>query len=211
MARDNTVKYHWRVLQLLPGAERPSYAGLRVDVLQRADGELMIRYQGEAVDYQEGPLPSSALWGADSACSTDPEPQGGADGVVNSHLNEAQRERLSILESAAQEEAERRAGRTKPVPHQLRRTPTETQQAHWEAIQQAREQGFSLGPSPGTWGWLKIQRRNTQLQRARPPRNSAPRSEPRRRPRPDHQPPPTKPGDLFAFHLRDCLRSISEN
>ena len=29
VARDNTVKYHWRVLQLLPGAERPSYAGLR--------------------------------------------------------------------------------------------------------------------------------------------------------------------------------------
>ena len=76
VARDNTVKYHWRVLQLLPGAERPSYADLRVDVLERADGELMIRYQGEAVDYQEGPLPSSALWGADRACSTDPEPQG---------------------------------------------------------------------------------------------------------------------------------------
>ena len=144
MARDNTVKYHWRVLQLLPGAERPSYAGLRVDVLERADGELMIRYQGEAVDYQEGPPPSSALWGADSACSTDPEPQGVADGVVNSHLNEAQRERLSILESAAQEEAERRGGKTKPVRHQLRRTPTETQQARWEAVQQAREQGLSL-------------------------------------------------------------------
>ena len=30
VARDNTVKYHWRVLQLLPGSERPSYAGLRV-------------------------------------------------------------------------------------------------------------------------------------------------------------------------------------
>ena len=62
VARDNTVKYHWRVLQLLPGAKRPSYAGLRVDVLERADGELMIRYHGEAVDYQEGPPPSSALW-----------------------------------------------------------------------------------------------------------------------------------------------------
>ena len=45
VARDNTVKYHWRVLQLLPGAERPSYAGLRVDVLERADKELMIRYR----------------------------------------------------------------------------------------------------------------------------------------------------------------------
>ena len=55
VARDNTVKYHWQVLQLLPGEERPSYAGLRVDVLERADGELMIRYQGEAIDYQQGP------------------------------------------------------------------------------------------------------------------------------------------------------------
>ena len=79
VVRDNTVKYHWRVLQLLPGAERPSYAGLRVDVLERADGELLIRYQGEAVDYQEGPPPSSALWGAASACSPGPEQQEGAD------------------------------------------------------------------------------------------------------------------------------------
>ena len=33
VARDNTVKYYWRVLPLLPDRERPSYAGLRVDVL----------------------------------------------------------------------------------------------------------------------------------------------------------------------------------
>ena len=154
VARDNTVKYHWRVLQLLPGAERPSYAGLGVDVLERADGELMIRYQGEAVDYQEGPPPSSALWGAASASSPGPEQQEGAGGVVNSHLNEAQRERLAALklsESSDEDEANDedvatrgRGGKTKPVRHQLRRTPTETQQARWEAVQQAREQGLSL-------------------------------------------------------------------
>ena len=72
VARDNTVKYHWRALQLLPGAERPSYAGLRVEVLERADGELLLQYQGEAVDFQEGPPPSSVLWGADTGCSPDP-------------------------------------------------------------------------------------------------------------------------------------------
>ena len=154
VVRDNTVKYHWRVLQLLPGAERPSYAGLRVDVLERADGELMIRYQGEAVDYQEGPPPSSALWGAASACTSGPEQQEGADGVVNNHLNEAQRERLAALESSESSDedetndedvaAKGRGGKTKPVRHQLRRTPTETQQARWEAVQQAREQGLSL-------------------------------------------------------------------
>ena len=154
VVRDNTVKYHWRVLQLLPGAERPSYAGLRVDVLERADGELMIRYQGEAVNYQEGPPPSSALWGAASACSPGPEQQEGADGVVNSHLNEAQRERLAALESSESSDDDEandedvatrgRGGKTKPVRRQLRRTPTETQQARWEAVQQAREQGLSL-------------------------------------------------------------------
>ena len=95
VARDNTVKYQWRVPQLLPGAERPSYAGLRVEVLERADGELLIRYHGEAVDFQEGPPPSSALWGAASVCTSGPELQKGAAGVVNSHLNEAQRERLA--------------------------------------------------------------------------------------------------------------------
>ena len=151
VARDNTVKYQWRVLQLLPRAERPSYAGLRVEVLERADGELMLRYQGEAVDFQEGPPPSSALWGADTGCSPDPELQEVADGTASSHLNEAQRERLATLESSDQDEvnvggrgAKRRGGKAKPVRHQLHRTPTPTQQARWEAVQQAREQGFSL-------------------------------------------------------------------
>ena len=39
VGRDNTVKYNWRVLQLLPDQERTSYAGLRVEVLERPDGE----------------------------------------------------------------------------------------------------------------------------------------------------------------------------
>ena len=60
VARDNTVHYQWRALQLLPGAERPSYAGLRVEVLARADGELIIRYQGETVEFQEGKPSASA-------------------------------------------------------------------------------------------------------------------------------------------------------
>ncbi len=151
VARDNTVKYQWRVLQLLPGVERPSYAGLRVDMLERADGKLLIRYQGEAVDFQEGPPPSSALWGAAGGCTAVTEPQEAADGVVYSHMSEAQRGRLAALEPAHDEgtgvegkAVKRRGGKAKPVRHQLRRTPTPTQQARWEAVQQAREQGFSL-------------------------------------------------------------------
>ena len=74
-----------------------------------------------------------------------------ADGVVSSYLNEAQRERLAALESSDQDEvnvegkaAEGRGGKAKPVRHQLHQTPTPTQQARWEAMQQAREQGLSL-------------------------------------------------------------------
>ena len=152
VARDNTVKYHWRVLQLLPWEQLPSYAGLRVDVLERADGELMIRYQGEAVDFQEGPPPSAALWGAPSACSHSPEQQEGADGVVSSHLNEAQRKLLAALEPSESPDDDEdeyvatrsRSGKAKPLRHKLRRTPTETQQARWEAVQQAKEHGLSL-------------------------------------------------------------------
>ena len=132
-----------------------------MDVLERADGELMIRYHGEAVDFQEGPSPSSALWGADSGCSPGLELQEATDGVAHSHLNVAQRERLYILESADKEASEGRGAKGKPIRHQLHRTPTSTQQARWEAVQLAREQGLSLRPSPGTWAWLATPWGNT--------------------------------------------------
>ena len=48
VGRDNTVKYRWRTLQLLPGTDRPSYAGAVVDVLEGL-----------------GRLPGSAARGAD--------------------------------------------------------------------------------------------------------------------------------------------------
>ena len=162
VTRDNTVKYQWRVLQLLPGAERPSYAGLQVEVLERADGELLIRYQGEVVDFQDGPPASSALWGAGSGCSSDPEQEKIADGVAISHLNQAQQALLSTLASADQDDVNvdgvatrRRGGKEKPLRHQLHRTPTATQQARWEALQYARQQGLSLRAISRTLGIAK--------------------------------------------------------
>ena len=44
------------------------------------------------------------------------------------------------------------AAKGKPLRHQLRRTPTATQQARWEAVQKAQEAGdCPCGPSPGNW------------------------------------------------------------
>ena len=151
VGRDNTVKYHWRVLQLLPGMERPSYAGLQVEVLERADGELMIRYHGETVDFQESSQPLSSLWGEVDPRSLDSEPQQVADGKANGHLNQAQRELLAALESSHEAKVKVKnvstkgnAGKGKPARHQLHRNPTQSQQARWEAVQQAKSQGISL-------------------------------------------------------------------
>jgi hypothetical protein len=43
VAKDNTVQYHGRTLQLFPDLERPSYAGARVEVQERLDGSLLVR------------------------------------------------------------------------------------------------------------------------------------------------------------------------
>ena len=58
LLRDNTVKYRWRTLQLLPGMERPSYAGTVVEVLEGLDGQLAVRYQGEINPQPGGAAPS---------------------------------------------------------------------------------------------------------------------------------------------------------
>ena len=151
VARDNTVHYHWRVLQLLPGAERPSYAGLRVEVLERTDGELLIRYQGGIVDFQEGEPPASALWGEGTGRSPDLEDIEGAVGQPSSYLDRDQRKLLAALDSSVEKRAKSRkasgkgrARKGEPVRHQLHRTPTPTQQARWVAVQQAKSRGLSL-------------------------------------------------------------------
>ena len=46
VARDNTVRFQLHTLQLLPGPERPSYAGAAVEVLKGLDGRLAVRHEG---------------------------------------------------------------------------------------------------------------------------------------------------------------------
>jgi len=61
VARDNTVKYSWRTLQLLPGPDRLSYAGAMVEVHERLDGSLSVVYQGRAIPNREAPPRRSVL------------------------------------------------------------------------------------------------------------------------------------------------------
>ena len=55
--------------------DRLSNARLQVEVLERADGQLMINYHGERVDFQESPQPLSSLWGATTTRSAGSELQ----------------------------------------------------------------------------------------------------------------------------------------
>ena len=55
VAKDNTVQYHGRALQLFPSVERPSYAGAWVEVQERLDGRLPVRYRHQILTPQEAP------------------------------------------------------------------------------------------------------------------------------------------------------------
>ena len=72
VARDNTVKYHWRTLQLLPSPQRPSYAGARVEVLERPGGELAVRHQGETIPSRLAPPRAGVLRERRSELARDP-------------------------------------------------------------------------------------------------------------------------------------------
>ena len=60
VAKDNTVRFQLHTLQLLPGLERPSYAGATVEVLEGLDGRLSVRHEGRILAAQEAP-PSPVL------------------------------------------------------------------------------------------------------------------------------------------------------
>ena len=81
VARDNTVKYRWRTLQLLPGTERRSYAGAAVDVLEGLDGQLAVRYQGEVIASQEAPPRPGILRSFNGSSSHRPSAHGGLNGL----------------------------------------------------------------------------------------------------------------------------------
>ena len=55
VARDNTVQYKGKILQLFPGTERTSYAGSRVEVQERLDGRILVKCGEEVLTPQEAP------------------------------------------------------------------------------------------------------------------------------------------------------------
>ena len=75
VARDNTVQYHGRTLQLFPHSDRPSYAGARVEVQERLDGRILVSYRGTVLTPQEAPPLAASLRAQAHAVPKSPAPE----------------------------------------------------------------------------------------------------------------------------------------
>ena len=141
VARDNTVKYHWRTLQLLPERERTSYAGARVEVLERPGGELSVLHQGETIPSREAPPRAGVLRAARSELARNPDHERIASGLGSGGAPR----RLPVAPAVPAVEGAPNGAAVKPEPGSKQlRPPTPRQLARWKAIQQAQLQGLSM-------------------------------------------------------------------
>ena len=144
VAKDNTVRFQLHTLQLLPGAERPSYAGAAVEVLEGLDGRLTVRHEGRIVASQEAPPPPVFLRNGHGRSAHSPVPLSGVN-----DLDERWTATLKPLDSRAEDDKEqgtitdREAGARASAAASLRK-PTFLQRERWKAIQKARGKGMSL-------------------------------------------------------------------
>lgn len=77
VAKDNTVQYHGRTLQIYPGTDRRSYARAHVEVQERLDGRTLVSYRGKILTPQDAP-PLADFLRAQAAISS----QGGLAALV---------------------------------------------------------------------------------------------------------------------------------
>jgi transposase len=61
VAKDNTVQYRGRNLQLFPDADKVNYAGAYVEVLERLDGQILACYKGKLLTPQDAPPLAATL------------------------------------------------------------------------------------------------------------------------------------------------------
>ena len=135
--RDNTVKYRWRTLQLLPGMERPSYAGTVVEVLEGLDGQLAVRYQGEIIPSQEAPPRPGILRSFNGSSSHGSVPRLDLNGLGRRW--EAILEALDVDHTVDNGPVAVRKAAATPS-----RKPTPLQTARWNAVQKAKRRGLSI-------------------------------------------------------------------
>ena len=144
VARDNTVKFQWHTLQLLPEPQRPSYAGAAVEVLEGLDGRLALQHQGRIIPSQEAP-PSPVFMRTGngsylpvarrrSGPDQPARPWSKAFSQLDTHRAEGTAPDLVADQMTA-------AGKVAAIPP---RKPTFLEKARWKAIQKAKCKGMSI-------------------------------------------------------------------
>ncbi len=143
VAKDNTVRFQLHTLQLLPGPERPSYAGAGVEVLEGLDGRLSVRHEGCILAAQEA-LPSPVLLrNGHGRSASVTVPTSGVDGLGQRWV-----ETLEPLHSRSEDGNDPSmvddvASASKPAAASARK-PTFLQKERWKAIRKARRKEMSL-------------------------------------------------------------------
>ena len=144
VAKDNTVRFQLHTLQLLPGPERPSYAGAAVEVLKALDGRLSVRHEGRIVAAQEAPPSPVFLRNGHGRSATVPVPPSGAHGLGKrwtATLDQLDSRAEDTKDQGAITDSAAAAGKPKAASP---RKPTFLQRERWKAIQKPRRKGMSL-------------------------------------------------------------------
>ena len=145
VGRDNTVKYRWRTLQLLPGTDRPSYAGSVVDVLEGLDGRLSVQHEGRIVASQEAPPRPSILRSFDTRTVHTTVPSRHTNGVGTKLEDEVATMGTMLEADNLYDDADRNgAVRVRKTVTPRSRKPTPLQTARWKAVQKAKRKGLSI-------------------------------------------------------------------
>ena len=124
--RDNTVRYRWQLIQLLPSQERPSYAGSRVEVIEHINGRLQVAFAGKIIPSQLCP----------------PRPGLMRIGRADGDPGRLQRQLKKVEQLPEVVPTKRR--RRRRVGSNHRRQPTDRQVARWEAVQAANAKGMNI-------------------------------------------------------------------
>ena len=181
--------------------------------MERPDRELLIRYQGETVDFQEWEPPASVLWGEGTGRSPTSEGPKATDGLASSHLDREQRKLLAELESSVEKRAKAKsaAGKGKPFATSCTASLLPPNRPAWWRYSRPKVGDSPCGPLPESWGCHGWPPENMPKQSVPPPTCSAPRSGPRPRPWSRHRSPQANRGDNFAFHLNGQNRWTTTN
>ena len=140
VAKDNTVRYRRSTLQLLPGMERPTYAGVKVDVLEGMDGQLVVEHEGQLIPSQEAPPRPNILRGVNGYPSHAPPYRNGLGSRWERVLASLDRERAEAIDGNHDSGAAKIRKKATSVP----RKPTPKQIARWEAVHAAKRRGLSI-------------------------------------------------------------------